>query len=111
MTMTFMLSLGAVLVGTIVPIVVLALVTRWRLSRASIHAASRRPRLPARHAPAPEEREPGLPWLRATIGPPPPAPTQWGPATRSCPRCGYRPAEAAFFCLRCGTRLKDRQRY
>jgi hypothetical protein len=108
--MTLALSLGAVLLGTTIPIVGLLLLTRWRLSRTSILEASRGPRLPNPVKTAAEQREPGLPWLRATIGPPP-ASTSGDPRNRSCPRCGYRPTEEAFFCHRCGSRLQEPRRY
>jgi hypothetical protein len=98
-------SLGSALVGTAVPLAVLVVIVRWRLSQET-------PSGPLLSKPPVSAAEAGgarLYWLWDTIGAAPSAPVSPQSTTRSCPRCGYRPTEAAYFCRGCGTRLPERQ--
>jgi hypothetical protein len=110
---TLLLSLGAVLLGTTLPLAALALVTRWRLAQGSARQERHRARIPKAPALAPalapatdEPSQPGLGWVRETIGRDHQLPTQ--PTTRACPQCGNQENERALFCRRCGTRLRER---
>jgi hypothetical protein len=109
--MSVALSLVAVVLGTAAPLAAVLLVTRWRLRHATNQAKG--PTLqpqPLNASRTPETRPPGLPWLQASIGPPPLS-SAARDFRRPCPKCRYRPTQAAFFCLRCGTRLQDRRPY
>lgn len=107
--MSLLLSLGAVLLGTTLPLAALALVTRWRLAQASAQPGRHSVRIPKGPSAGPEEpRQPRLGWLRETIGRDHQLPTLQGPTGRTCPRCGTEVVESAFFCRRCGAVLRRR---
>jgi hypothetical protein len=107
--MTLLLSLGAALLGTALPLAALALVTRWRLARGSARLERRRARIPRAPVAEPEEASPPrLGWLRETIGRDQQLPTLPAPTLQACPRCGSQVLEGAFFCRRCGAHLRPR---
>lgn len=106
--MSALTSFAAILLGASLPILGLALYSRWRLRRVAARLATNR----LRRITVQLERQPvrgsSLAWLSATIGRPPyVAPRSTTPFERHCPHCRYPATEPSVFCRRCGTRLID----
>jgi uncharacterized paraquat-inducible protein A len=96
----------AIILGATMPILVLAVVVRWRLTHlinraaaSTVHRRTTRRRRAARRT--------SLDWLSQTLGRPP-RPTADRPAASAievCTHCGYQNEPGSSFCRRCGQRI------
>jgi hypothetical protein len=105
--MDVVVSVVAVGVGAVVPLVTLAAVVRWRLARMATVRPLPRVVVPIRVEPEPSAvPQHALDWVGATIGAKPTSPLLTDePAERRCPHCHSTVQEGWFYCRRCGSRL------
>lgn len=101
-----MLTPFAVLIGAMLPVLALAGIVRWRMAGLSNQQAAatvhrRRKRQAARRN--------SLAWISATLGRPASsaAHPQAVPSSGRCPHCRHQNEPTAFFCRRCGQRLRS----